>query len=62
VTCALRLLRSAYIDRGRTGDNVGDPAAAPLGTGNEAAGTPTERLCSGRKTPTTPSAAVYTRV
>jgi hypothetical protein len=31
------------IDRGRTGDkvNVSDPAAAPLGTDEEAAGTPT---------------------
>lgn len=31
------------IDRGRTGDKVraGDPAAAPLGTDEEAAGTPT---------------------
>ncbi|MDX2155902.1 MAG: hypothetical protein SFW09_05255 [Hyphomicrobiaceae bacterium] len=35
------LLRSA-IDRGRTGDKVAhpDPAAAPLGTDDEAAGTP----------------------
>ena len=28
------------IDSGRTGDNAPDPAAAPLGTDEEAAGTP----------------------
>jgi hypothetical protein len=34
----------ADIDRGRTGDKVDwpDPAAAPLGTDDEAAGTPTD--------------------